>query len=172
MTQDLGVLRKNVEQGVARQDEAEQSFLQSFQDIKSIVLTKLSVFDKQIENKEEYERIRQTLESNEIVQKTLKDQINALTQRIQSLDRIDSDRLDKQTKDLDMKLIQLNDNLSLLQNEKDKEMLGKINGLQKNIEHRISSLENEVATLYNGTAVTQNAMGNNSGTLPVFDQSS
>ena len=43
--------------------------------------------------------------SNEIVQKTLKDQINALTQRIQSLDRIDSDRLDKQTKDLDMKLI-------------------------------------------------------------------
>jgi hypothetical protein len=48
------MLKQEVNRGVARQDEAEQSFLQSFQDIKTIVLTKLSVFDKSIENKEEY----------------------------------------------------------------------------------------------------------------------
>ena len=67
------MLKQEVNRGVARQDEAEQSFLQSFQDIKTIVLTKLSVFDKSIENKEEYQWIKQTLESNEIVIKTLKD---------------------------------------------------------------------------------------------------
>ena len=46
-----------------RQEEAEQSFLKSFQDIKTIVLTKLQVFDKQIESKEEWERMREVLQS-------------------------------------------------------------------------------------------------------------
>jgi hypothetical protein len=54
----ISQMKQDIEQSVLRQDEAEQSFLQSFQDIKGIVLTKLSVFDKQIENKEDYDQIR------------------------------------------------------------------------------------------------------------------
>ena len=52
LLKDIESLKTDQQAGVLRQDEAEQSFLQSFQDIKTIVLTKLSIFDKQIENKQ------------------------------------------------------------------------------------------------------------------------
>lgn len=57
MKTDFQKLKQEVDRSFARQDEAEQSFLQSFQDIKNIVLTKLNVFDRQIESKEELEKI-------------------------------------------------------------------------------------------------------------------
>ena len=64
------------------------------------------MFDKQIESKEEYERIKQAMESSEIVQKTMKDQINILNQKVNS-------QTSKVMELIDTKLISLNDNLSL-----------------------------------------------------------
>ena len=48
-------------------------------------MTKLSVFDKQIDSKEEYERIRQHLESNDIVIKAMKEQLNLVNSKINTL---------------------------------------------------------------------------------------
>ena len=106
----------------------------------------MTVLDQQIENKEEQQRLKQNLESNEIVLKTLKDQVNALTLRIQRSERLDSDGQDKQQQDMDMKLIKLNDNISILQNENNKDIISKVNdkvkAISNNMEHRVSTLEN------------------------------
>ena len=64
------------------------------------------MFDKQIESKEEMDRIKQGLESHEIVQKTMKDQISILNNKFNVL-------MKDISKDLDTKLISLNDNISM-----------------------------------------------------------
>ena len=78
--------------------------MKSFQDIKTIVLTKLQVFDKQIESKEEWERMREVLQTEQIVQKTLGEKMTALAQKIHEQD--------ESLTQMDKKFIDLNDDFS------------------------------------------------------------
>ena len=104
--EEMQNLKHDVEQSALRQDEAEQSFLQSFHDIKSIVLTKLSVFDKQIESKEEAEKFKASIEGLETMQKNLEDQVAFLTQKLNGQSQ-------HMVRLIDNKLIALNDTLSV-----------------------------------------------------------
>ena len=79
---EISQIKNDIRLGSERQEEAEQILLRSFHDIKTIVLTKLQVFDKQIESKEEWERIREVIQNEQAVQKELKDQMTTVVQKI------------------------------------------------------------------------------------------
>lgn len=96
------------------------------------MLAKLQVFDKQIEQREEFEKMKQTLESNEIVQRTIKEQLSSLNQKVFS------------------------ENEDGLRHQKIKMEIAGFN-----FEQRILTLETQVKNIYSKSIVTENTIGAN-----------